>query len=45
MFPPGRLLCFEAAGIVLRNVLIAHTRAYELIKSLPGDCSGDVPTL
>ena len=36
MFPPGHALRFGAAGAVLRNILIAHTRTYELIKSLPG---------
>ena len=35
-FPPARLLAFSAAGRALRNMLVAHVCAYELIKSIPG---------
>ena len=35
-FPPGKFLATRLAGLVVKHMLIAHTRAYHLIKSLPG---------
>ena len=35
-FPPGKHLHFGLAGKVLKHMLIAHTEAYKLIKSMPG---------
>ena len=37
-FPPGKMVNFSLAGQVFANMLTAHTRAYKLIKSLPGEC-------
>lgn len=35
-FPPGRFFATRLAGVVVKHMLIAHERAYNLIKSLPG---------
>lgn len=35
-FPPGRIMATRVAGLVVKHMLIAHTKAYNLIKSLPG---------
>ena len=35
-FPPGKHLHFGLAGRVLKHMLICHTEAYKLIKSMPG---------
>ena len=35
-FPPGRFMATRTAGLVVKHMLIAHTEAYNLIKSLPG---------
>lgn len=35
-FPPGRIMATRVAGLVVKHMLIAHTKAYHLIKSLPG---------
>ena len=35
-FPPGRFLATQLAGLVVKHMLIAHDKAYHLIKSLPG---------
>ena len=35
-FPPGKHLHFGLAGTVLKHMLICHTEAYKLIKSMPG---------
>ena len=36
-FPPGKHLHFGLAGKVLKHMLICHSEAYKLIKSLPGE--------
>jgi Glycosyl hydrolase family 1 len=36
-FPPGKIARTHLAGVVVRNMLAAHTRVYQLIKSLPGE--------
>ena len=35
-FPPGKFLATQLAGLVVKHMLIAHDKAYHLIKSLPG---------
>jgi beta-glucosidase len=35
-FPPGKFFATRVAGLVVKHMLIAHERAYKLIKSLPG---------
>ena len=35
-FPPGKFLQLHLAGVVVKHMLIAHDKAYHLIKSLPG---------
>lgn len=35
-FPPGKHFHFGLAGRVLKNLMICHTEAYKLIKSMPG---------
>ena len=35
-FPPGKFFATRIAGLVVKHMLIAHERAYKLIKSLPG---------
>ena len=34
-FPPGKFLATQLAGLVVKHMLIAHDKAYHLIKSLP----------
>lgn len=41
-FPPGKMLRFKEYGIHLRNMLIAHTEAYDAIKALPGASSSSI---
>ncbi|KAI8104603.1 hypothetical protein M9434_003157 [Picochlorum sp. BPE23] len=41
-FPPGKLMRFHGYGMHLRNMLIAHTEAYDAIKSLPGASSSSI---
>jgi len=35
-FPPGKMFRFKGYGLHLRNMLIAHTEAYDAIKAQPG---------
>jgi beta-glucosidase len=35
MHSPGKIMNFHAAGTVLKNLLSAHCRVYQLLKSLP----------
>lgn len=35
-FPPGKHFHFGLAGRVLKHMMICHSEAYKLIKSLPG---------
>ena len=35
-FPPAKAMHLRTAGRVLKHMLIAHTDAYRLIKSMPG---------
>lgn len=35
-YPPGKLFNLETAGVVLLNMLRAHTAVYNAIKALPG---------
>ncbi|BDA42798.1 6-phospho-beta-galactosidase [Coccomyxa sp. Obi] len=35
-FPPGKHFHFGLAGRVLKHLMISHTEAYKLIKSMPG---------
>lgn len=35
-FPPGKHFHFGLAGRVLKHLMICHTEAYKLIKSMPG---------
>jgi hypothetical protein len=39
-FPPGKFFATRIAGLVVKHMLIAHERAYELIKKLPGALAG-----
>ena len=35
-FPPGKFFATQVAGLVVKHMLLAHDKAYYLIKSLPG---------
>lgn len=35
-YPPGRMFSFKTAGVVLLNMMRAHTAAYRAIKAMPG---------
>lgn len=41
-FPPGLMMRFKEYGIHLRNMLIAHTEAYDAIKALPGGSESSI---
>lgn len=34
-FPPGQMVSFTKAGVVLKNLLIAHTLVYRTLKAMP----------
>ncbi len=41
-FPPGKMMRFKEYGVHLRNMLIAHTEAYDAIKALPGGSQSSI---
>jgi beta-glucosidase/6-phospho-beta-glucosidase/beta-galactosidase len=41
-FPPGKFFATRIAGRVVKHMLIAHSRAYDLIKRLPGGAESEV---
>lgn len=41
-FPPGKMMRFKEYGLHLRNMLIAHTEAYDAIKALPGGSQSSI---
>ena len=44
-FPPGKHFHFGLAGRVLKHMMICHSEAYKLIKSLPGIIPQILPDL
>lgn len=44
-FPPGKHFRFGLAGRVLRHMMICHSEAYNLMKSLPGNTQNYCPIL